>query len=92
MEKELIAVCPRCGMRAKIVSTRYDWDRDETMARLKCSCGCSEVPYLESRILDVDLRNPYLKETHFRVLIPEQMDEQTWDKIGRCLSDRWNTY
>ena len=92
MEKELIAVCPKCGMRAKVASYRYDWDRDEEMAQLKCQCGKSEVPYLESRVLDVDLSNPYMKETHFRVLIPENMDEKTWSKISRCLTASWNSY
>ena len=90
MEKELIAVCPRCGMRAKVVSYRYDWDRDMDMAQLKCRCGRSEVPYLESRVLDVDLRNPYMREEHFRVLIPETMDETTWSKISKCLTAGWN--
>ena len=92
MEKELIAVCPRCGMRAKVMSYRYDWDRDEDMAQLKCRCGRSEVPYLESRVVDVDLRNPHMKEQHFKVLIPEHMDEKTWNKISKCLTASWNSY
>lgn len=92
MEKELIALCPRCGMRARILSYRYDWDRDETMARLKCTCGKSEVPFLESRVVDVDLRNPFMHEQHFRVLIPEEMNTETWNKISRCLTADWNHY
>ncbi len=92
MEKELIAICPKCGMRAKVMSYRYDWDQDENMAQLKCQCGRSEAPYLESRVLDVDLRNPYMKEQHFRVLIPENMDAQTWSKISRCLTASWNSF
>ena len=92
MEKEIVAICPRCGGRAKVRSFRYDWDRDEEMAQLKCRCGRSEVPYLESRVLDVDLQNPYMKEQHFRVLIPENMDAQTWSKISRCLTASWNSY
>lgn len=92
MEKTLIAVCPRCGMRAKVVSYRYDWDRDEQMARLKCTCGPSEVPFLESRVVDVDLHNPYMKEQHFRVLIPESMDDDTWNRISKCLTAKWNSY
>ena len=92
MEKDIVAICPRCGGRAKVMSFRYDWNRDEEMAQLKCRCGRSEVPYLESRVLDVDLRNPYMKEQHFRVLIPEHMDEQTWSKISKCLTASWNSY
>lgn len=92
MEKEIVAICPRCGGRAKVKSFRYDWELDEEMAQLKCRCGRSEVPYLESRVLDVDLSNPYMKETHFRVLIPENMDVQTWSKISKCLTASWNRY
>ena len=89
MEKDIVAICSRCGKRAKVVSYRYDRDRDETMAQLKCTCGKTEVPFLESRVLDVDLCNPYMKEQHFRVLIPENMDEQTWSRISRCLMAGW---
>ncbi len=92
MERELIAICPRCGMRAKIVSYRYDWDRDENMAQLRCQCGRYEVPFLESRVLDVDLNNPYLKETHFRVLLPEGRDDDIRKKINKCLTASWNTF
>ena len=92
MEKEIIAICPRCGMRAKVVSIRYDWNKDEDLALLKCQCGKSEVPYFESRVLDVDLCNPYMREEHFRVLIPESMDENTWSRISRCLTASWNAY
>ena len=91
-DKDIIAICPRCGMRAKIVSHRYDWYRDEDMARLKCQCGKSEVPFLESRVVDVDLRDPYLKESRFRVLIPENMDEKTCSKISKCLTASWNSF
>ena len=92
MEKELIAVCPKCGKWAKIMSRRWDWDRDEEMAQLKCQCGRSEVLFLESRVVDVDLCNPYMKEQHFQVLIPDNMDEKTWSKISKCLTANWNSF
>ena len=92
MEKELIAICPRCGMRADIVSYRYDWDRDETMAQLKCPCGRSEVPFLESRVVDDDFYDPYLKNVYFRILLPEDRDENTWRKINKCLEGDWNRF
>lgn len=92
MKKDLIAVCPRCGMRAKIVSYYWDWDREEEMAQLKCDCGRSEVPFLESRVVDVDLANPYMKEQHFRVLLPGTIDEETWSKISKCLTANWNSF
>ena len=84
--KTVYAVCPRCYKRAVIVSHRWDWDRDQDYAVLKCGCGRSEVPFDEGRVLDIDLNNPYMEETHFKLLIPQNYDyDGMWNKIGGCL-------
>ena len=90
MSEIIYAVCPRCGKRAAILSCRYDWDRDQDYARLKCACGKAEVPFAESRIRDVDLCNPYLKEERFRILIPEDWNEDTqYTVIGGIREPLW---
>ena len=90
MEKKRYAVCPRCGKRAKILSYRWDWDAQQDFAKVKCVCGVSEVPFDENRIVDIDLNNPYMEVTHFRLLMPAGMDrEGTWNKIGGCLMRSW---
>ena len=91
MEKELFAVCPRCGKRAKILSYRWDWDAQQDFAKIRCVCGnICEVPFDENRIVDIDLNNPYMEVTHFRLLMPAGMDrEGVWNKIGGCLMRSW---
>ena len=85
------AVCPRCGWRADIMSYRYDWDQDETMAQLKCKqCGRSEVPFLESRIEDVDIIHPLLKKNQYRVLLPFEKDQNTVRVIWEFMTAKWN--
>ena len=91
MSREIYAICPRCGKRAVIVSHRWDWDADRDMARLKCICGSAEVPFEESRVLDINLNNPYVKQTQFKLLIPAGYDrEDLWNKIGNCLMMGWS--
>ena len=93
MDNQVYALCPRCGKRARIISHRWDWDQDQDYAQLRCDCGRSELPYLESRIIDINLRNPYMKQCRFRLLIPPGLDrDNMWNKIGKCLTDSWNHY
>ena len=90
MEKELYAVCPKCGKRAKILSCRWDWDAEQDFAKVKCACGTWEVPFDENRIVDIDLNNPYMEITHFRLLMPAGMENNgVWNKIGGCLMRSW---
>ena len=91
MERELFAVCPRCGKRARILSYRWDWDAQQDFAKVKCICGnVAEVPFDENRIVDIDLNNPYMAVTHFRLLMPAGMDrEGVWNEIGGCLMHSW---
>ena len=38
----------------------------------------------------VDLNNPYMEETHFKLLIPMNYDyDGMWNKIGGCLMASW---
>ena len=90
MKKELFAVCPRCGKRARIVSYRWDWYRGESIAQIRCTCGRSEMPYEESRVIPVDIRDPYQPREQFDLLIPESwVLGNMWNKIGQCLMDTW---
>ncbi len=90
MKRELFAVCPRCGKRAGILSYRWDWDREQDYAKIRCVCGISEVPFDENRIVDIDLDNPYMEEAHFRLLMPAGAEKNgVWNKIGGCLMRSW---
>lgn len=89
MEMELFAVCPGCGKRARIAGHRWDWDADQDFAKVKCACGTYEVPFDEDRIVDIDLNNPYMEVTHFRLLMPKGMETETWNMIGGCLMSSW---
>ena len=90
MDQELYAVCPRCGDRGKVASLRWDWERGESFARVKCACGKSEIPYAESRVLEVSTNNPYLRRDHFRLLIPESWErDDKWHKVGQLLMAGW---
>ena len=89
MTKEIYAVCPRCGKRARIVSYRWDWDAYESFAQVKCVCGKSEIPYDDDRVLDIDLNNPYMAETHYKLLFPRGWDTDRfdlWSRISECLT------
>lgn len=90
MERELFAVCPGCEKRARIVGHRWDWDAEQDFAQVKCNaCGMSEVPFDEGRVVDIDLNNPYMEATHFRLLMPRGMETKTWNMIGGCLMAGW---
>lgn len=89
MERTLYAVCPCCGKRAKIASHRWDWNEGQDFAQVKCSCGTREVPFDQERIVDIDLDNPYMEQTHFRLLMPAGMQAETWNMIGGCLMESW---
>ncbi len=92
MVRELYAVCPKCGKRARIQSHRWDWDRDEDIVIVKCVCGRAEMPYRESNILPIDSCNPFIKENNFDLLIPPEWVEDQynlWNKIGKCLMATW---
>ena len=93
MKRELYAVCPRCGNKARIVSHRWDWDAEQDYVRVKCTCGGSEVPYSENRVIQIDLNNPYMQQDHFDLLIPVGWDTdryEMWNKIGKCLMLNWS--
>ncbi len=86
MEQVIYAICPRCGKRARIIGHRWNWDEGQDYAQLICECGRSEVSFSENRVLDIDLNNPYMQESHFRILVPEYEDkDEVWDRIGNCL-------
>ncbi len=86
MDRKLYAVCPICGKRATITKFFWDWDTDQDIANVKCECGSrSRIPYTESRILHVDLNNPYMKETHFDLLLPQGWNEEMWNKVSACI-------
>ena len=89
MERELYAVCPGCGNRAKIISYCWNWDQDQAFAKIRCVCGIREVPFEEERVVDIDLNNPYMQEAHFRLLIPANMPEKTWNMIGGMMMSSW---
>ena len=92
MTRELYAVCPKCGRRAKILSHRWDWNEDQDIVTVKCICGRAEMPYRESNILTVDLNNPYMKQNNFDLLIPpgwEADKYNLWNKVSKCLTASW---
>ena len=90
MERKTYAVCPCCGRRAKITKFIWSWDDQQDLALIKCECGCrSQVPYVEHRVLHIDLNNPYLKDqndSHFDLLIPQGWSEQMWKKVSAGLA------
>ena len=86
MERPLYAVCPRCGSRAKITKFIWDWEEDESIALIKCTCGKSQMPYAESRVLKIDLMNPYMHEDHFDLLVPPGWNQEMWNKVSAGLS------
>ena len=88
MERELYAVCPRCGRRARIISHRWDWAQEQDYLGILCACGKSEVPYDEDRVRDVDLRSPYLPEEYFRILIPADWESRKIT-VGCCPMGSW---
>ncbi len=90
MKRPLYAACPRCGNRAEIIKMIWDWDNDQNLALVKCRCGTSQVPYSESRVLKIDLPNPYMHDenNHFDLLVPPGWNEEKWEKICKQLT-RW---
>ena len=90
MKRPLYAFCPRCGNRAEITKLIWDWDRDQNIVLVKCRCGKSQLPYSESRVLKIDLNNPYMHEemNHFDLLVPADWNREKWEKIQKCLT-RW---
>ncbi len=86
MDRPLYAVCPRCGRRAKITKFFWDWEEDETIALIKCTCGKSQMYYAESRVLQIDLVNPYMHEEHFNLLVPPGWNRDMWNKVSAGLS------
>ena len=89
MEQTIYAVCPNCAKRGKILGYRWDWDAQQDFAKVKCQCGTHEVPFDENRVVEINLNNPYMKLTYFRLLIPPNMDNQTWNMVGGCLMHSW---
>jgi len=90
MERKLYAVCPRCGNRAAITKTVWDWDGEQDIALVKCTCGTSRMPCTESRIIKVDIPNPYMHEenNHFDLLVPPGWNDQMWNRIKNSLT-KW---
>ena len=86
MERKLYAVCPRCGSRARIVKFIRGRDEGEKAAEIRCACGPGRVPYAESRILQIDLDNPYMRESHFDLLLPPGLTRNLWNKVSAGLS------
>ena len=86
MERPLYAVCPRCGRRARIAKFIWDWEEDEAMAVVRCACGQSMLPYLESRVLKIDLNNPYMTENHFDLLVPAWWSPEMWNRVSAGLA------
>ena len=85
MERILYAICPRCGMRANIIRHIWSWEEYQDIVLVKCACGRSQLPYDESRVLKVDLDNPYMKEEHFDLLVPPGWTYDRWEKIIACI-------
>ena len=86
MKRTLYAVCPRCGSRAKITKFIWDWDKDENIALIQCTCGKSQMYYAESRVLKIDLDGPYMHEAHFDLLVPPGWDQEMWNKFSAGLT------
>ena len=70
MDRKLYAACPRCGRRAEIRKFIWDWDEDVSFAQVRCVCGDSQIPYAERRVLKIDIKEAFLKEDHFDLLVP----------------------
>ena len=88
MDRPLYAGCPRCGMRARIEKTYWDWDQDEDIAVVKCkNCGRSRYPYRESRIVHLDYWNPGAgpENSHYDLLIPPGWTEDHVYRLTRLL-------
>ena len=85
MKRRLYAVCPRCGKRAKIHSHYWNWELDTDIYRIRCECGRSEIPYAESRVLQIDLNDPRMKECHFDLLLPQGWTQDMWDKVSSSI-------
>ena len=90
MARPLYAICPRCGMRAEVVKFVWNWEEDESEALVQCRCGRSMLPYLENRVIPVDLRNPYMHEenNHFDLLVPPGWNDDMWSQFVERLV-RW---
>lgn len=90
MNQELYAVCPGCGGRATVTAFRWDWEQEESYAQVECTCGRSEVPYAEGRVLEIGVNNPYFREDRFRLLIPSGWErDDKWHKVGQLLLAGW---
>lgn len=89
MNRILYAVCPRCGKRATIIRHRWDWENEQDYVLVRCTCGRFEVPYDDSRVLDIDLNNPYMEEEHFKLLLPPDWDDSRWSMIGGHMMHSW---
>ncbi len=89
MEQTIYAVCPKCAKRAKILGYRWDWDAQQDFAKVKCMCGTHEVPFDENRVVEINLNNPYMELTRFRLRIPVNMNNETWNRVGGCLMRSW---
>ena len=85
MNRPLYAVCPSCGNKAAVRKFSWNGEEEETHAVIRCICGRYQVPYSVSRVLPVDLCNPYMPEEHFDLLIPAEWDRDLWNRISRCL-------
>ena len=87
MQRPLYAVCPRCGSRAEITRFIRDMEEDESFAMIKCACGRYRIPYVEGRVVSVDLNNPYMKEDHYDLLLPAALTEDMWNRVSKCLTN-----
>ena len=90
MDRPLYAACPRCGMRAEIEKFLWNWEEDESEALVRCRCGRSRLPYLESRVIPVDIPNPYMHEenNHFDLLVPAGWNDEMLKRFMKPL-ERW---
>lgn len=84
MKRELYAFCPKCCKRAKIIKFVWDWDGEQSVAIVKCSCGKWPLPYSESRVLKIDFDNCYMHEAHFDLLVPPGWNQDMWNKLSKC--------
>ena len=86
MGRPLFAVCPRCGNRADLTKIIRDREEEESIALIRCTCGRSQMVFTESRILHIDLDNPYMRENHFDLLLPPGWTKDMWNRISAGLS------
>ena len=85
--RPLYAACPRCGTRADIRKRIWDGEEDLCYALVRCGrCGQSTVPYLEHRIVPVDLNNPYMPEEHYDLLLPPGWTPEMWSRFSTVLT------